>query len=159
MMKMLSQMMGGMNGDPNAPGGVQFNPDDLSKATGLPSFVTNMLFGNKKAPPTPEEERQIRLWRVLHVVFAITAGLYLMFTIDRSTNMFGANPPSPATFQNPFTIFALGELFLQSARMITAGPSGKRGPGLWLQMLRESAGDGAIMIFLLGVSSWLKGFT
>ena len=160
MMKMMSQLMGGMQSDPNDPNAMpSFNPDDLAKATGLPSFVTNKLFGSKKAPPTPAEARQTRLWRSLHAIFAIITGLYLLFTVRRSTQTFGESPPAPATFQNPFTVFALGELFLQSARMLTAGQSGKRGAGLWLQMVKESAGDGAIMIFLLGVSSWLKGTT
>ena len=161
MMKMLGSMMGAMggDGDPNAPPGMNFSPDDLAKATGLPSFVTNMFMGSQKVPPTPEEERSTRLWRVLHVIFALAAGIYLVLSISMATKTFGQNPPAPATFQNPFAIFVIGEILLQSARIMLAGPSGKRGPGLWLQMAKEFAGDGALSVFMLGISSWWRAST
>ena len=161
MMKMLGSLMSGMNpnGDPNAQGGLPFNPDDLSKATGMPSFLTNMLMGNQKAPPTPQEVKETSMWRVLHAIFALVSGIYYLFAIGTAEDSFGANPPAPATFQNPFIVFVLGEVLLQSVRILTAGASGKRGPGLWYQMIKEFAGDGAVVVFLLGVSSWWKGVT
>lgn len=161
MMKMLGSMMGAMGGDadPNALPGMNFSPDDLAKATGMPSFVTSMLMGGNKVPPTPEEERTTRLWRILHVIFALLAGIYLVLSINKATQIFGEKPPSPATFQNPFTLFVIGEIVLQSARIVLAGTSGKRGPGLWWQMAKEFAGDGALSVFLLGVTSWWRGAT
>ena len=161
MVKMLSSLMGGMNptGDPTATEGLPFNPDELAKATGMPSFLTNMLMGNQKAPPTPAEIRSTRMWRILHVIFALVSGIYYLVAIGRAQSSFGQAPPAPATFQNPFVVFVLGEVLLQSARILTAGSSGKRGPGLWYQMVKEFAGDGAVVVFLLGVASWLKGNT
>lgn len=159
MMKMLSSMMSGLNGnaDPNNPGGLPFNPEELSKATGMPSYLTNMLMGNQKAPPTPAEIQSTRFWRVLHVIFALVSGLYHVMMFSWAEDSFGGGPPAPATFQNPFVVFALGEILLQSARVLLSGPSGKRGPGLYLQMAKEFAGDGAVIVFILGLVTWLKG--
>ncbi|EXJ95254.1 hypothetical protein A1O1_00374 [Capronia coronata CBS 617.96] len=163
MVKMLQAMMGGMGGpaDPSVPGGLGstpgFSPDDISKATGLPSFLTNMVMGGQKAPPSEAEVQATRLWKVLHVVFAVMAGLYLVLRVNTSVELFGENPPAPATFQNPFLVFATGELLMQTTRVATKGQSGKSGFGLWLQMVREFIGDGAILVFMLGIASWWKG--
>jgi len=163
MLKMLQAMMGGMDGgsDPSAPGGFGgipgLSPDDIAKATGLPSFLTNMVMGNQKSPPTPAEIQATRIWKILHVVFAILAGLYTVLTINTSTYTFGENPPAPATFQNPFVVFLTGEILLQSARILSQGGSGKSGLGLWIQMGKELFGDGMIMVFGLGLAFWIKG--
>ncbi|KAI1608051.1 hypothetical protein EDD36DRAFT_389724 [Exophiala viscosa] len=166
MLKMLQTMMGAMDGtsNPNTPGGAGFpgglpglSPDDISKATGLPSFLTNMVMGGQKAPPSHAELQATRLWKSLHVIFALIAGLYLVFTVTRATETFGENPPRPATFQNPFVVFLTGELLVQGTRVGTSGYSGKSGLGLWIQILREFVGDGAIAVFMLGIASWWKG--
>ncbi|OCT44238.1 hypothetical protein CLCR_00662 [Cladophialophora carrionii] len=163
MLKMLQAMMGGMDGasDPSAPDGMGampgLSPDDISKATGLPPFLTNMVMGNQKAPPSPAEIQATRIWKLVHVVFAILAGLYLVFNIHKSMQTYGENPPAPATFQNPFIVFLTGELLLQSARVLTKGGSGKSGIGLWIQMGKELFGDGMIMVFGLGLAAWVKG--
>ncbi|EXJ89456.1 hypothetical protein A1O3_02523 [Capronia epimyces CBS 606.96] len=166
MLKMLQAMMGGMAGpsdpsDPSVPGRVGatpgFSPDDISRATGIPPFLTNMIMGGQKAPPTKAEVNATRLWKILHVIFAVVAGLYLVFRIHASTKLFGENPPAPATFQNPFLLFATGELIMQSTRVATKGHSGKSGFSLWIQMFREFIGDGAILVFMLGIASWWKG--
>ncbi|KIW15718.1 hypothetical protein PV08_05768 [Exophiala spinifera] len=164
MLKMLQAMMGGTDGGfaPNAPGGGMggipgMSPDDISKMTGLPSFLTSMFMGGQKAPPTQAETRTRRLWKVVHVIFAIFAGLYLVSCINTATETFGENPPAPATFQNPFTLFATGELLVQGTRVLTSGHSDKSGIGLWIQMFREFIGDGAIVVFMLGIASWWKG--
>ena len=163
MMKMLQAVMGGMEGssDPNAPGGMGpglgLSPDDIAKATGLPPFLTNMVMGNQKAPPTRSEIQATRVWKIVHVLFAIVAGLHLVFSINKSTLTFGQNPPAPATFQNPFIVFLTGEVLVQSARVLLSGQSGKRGIRLWIQMGKEFIGDGAIMVFMLGVAAWLEG--
>jgi GET complex subunit GET2 len=160
MMKMLGSLMEGFNGmgDPNAQGGLPLNPNDISKATGIPSFVTNMFMGGKE-PPTPAEIQNTRMWKVLHILFALLCGVYHLYAVTSAEDRFGENPPAPATFQNPFLLFALGEILLQSTRILFAGSSGKRGFGLWYQMLKEFAGDGAVVVFLLGLSSWWKGNT
>jgi GET complex subunit GET2 len=159
MMKMLNQLMTGMEGnaDPNNPGGMPFNPEELSKATGLPSSLANMLLGSQKAPPTPAELQTIRLWKIIHVVFALIAGIYHLLAINWAEETFGAEPPAPATFQNPFLIFVLGEILLQSSRVLLDGSMGKRGPGLYYQMAKQFARDGGIVVFILGIAAWWKG--
>ncbi|KIX97211.1 uncharacterized protein Z520_07326 [Fonsecaea multimorphosa CBS 102226] len=163
MLKLLQSMMGGMEGstDPNAPGGMGagpgLSPDDISKATGLPPFLTNMMMGGQKAPPSQAEIQATRFWKVVHVIFAIMAGLYLVFSIHQATQTYGENPPAPATFQNPFIVFMSGELLVQGARAVSRGQSGKSGVRLWIQMGKEFIGDGAIMVFMLGLASWMKG--
>ena len=163
MMKMLQAMMGGVDGsnDPNFPGsmgaGAGLSPDDISKATGLPPFLTGMMAGGQKAPPTRAEIQAARLWKIVHAVFGIVVGLYLASSINRSTETFGENPPAPATFQNPFLVFVTGELLVQGTRVATKGHSGKGGFRLWIQMVKEFIGDGAIVVFMLGLASWWKG--
>lgn len=162
MMQMLSSMMTGMGGegaDPNNPGGMPFNPDELAKQSGLPAWATNMLFGSQKAPPTPAEERSLRWWKVVHAVMAVVIGVYLLFAITKSTQKYGAEPPAPATFQNPFVVFVMAELLLQSTRILTVGQAGQFGPGMVYQMLKQLARDGAIMVFMFGVATWWQGNT
>lgn len=156
MMQMLNSMMSGMGGagDPNNPDAMPFNPDELAKQSGLPSWATSMMFGSQKAPPTPAEERSVRLWKMVHVLVAVLSGFYMLFTISASTETYGAEPPAPPTFQNPFVVFLMAELLLQSTRILTVGPAGKRGLGLWYQMLKEFAGDGAIVVFMVGLATW-----
>lgn len=156
MMQMLNSMMSGMGGptDPNNPDAMPFDPNELAKMSGLPSWATNMVFGSQKAPPTPAEQRSLRLWKIVHVVIAVLSGFHMLFTINRSLQTYGAEPPAPATFQNPFVVFFMAELALQSTRVLTAGPAGQRGPRLWYQMLKEFLGDGAIIVFMVGLATW-----
>jgi hypothetical protein len=164
MMKMLQAMMGNMGGDPNNPNisagdfglGAGLSAGDLSKATGLPSFITNRLFGGPKAAPSKAEIQATRFWKIVQVIFAVVAGLYLVSSIHKSTLAFGENPPAPATFQNPFLIFATGELLLQTTKVASRGHSGRSGTGLWIQIVREVLGDGAILVFLMGAATALK---
>ena len=166
MMKMLQTMMGSMGGDPanpDAPGGafpqgMGLSPDDIAKATGLPRFVTEKLMGGQKAPPSKAEIQATRFWKVVHVLFALVAGIYLVFSVNKSNEAFGENPPAPATFQNPLLLFATGELLIQSTRIATKSHSGRSGAGLGLQMVKELIGDGAVVVFILGFCGvWWNG--
>jgi GET complex subunit GET2 len=162
MMQMLNSMMSGMGGagagDPNNPNAMPFSPDELARQSGLPAWATSMLLGSQKVSPSPEEARTLRLWRILHVVVAFVSGIYMLFTMHRAFQTYGAEPPAPATFQNPFVVFLMAELALQSTRILTAGRTGKRGPGLWYQMLKEFAGDGAVIVFMVGLSTWWHAY-
>ena len=153
--------MGGMGADGNTNGaeGLPFSPDQLAQQFGMPSWATGMLFGGQKAPPTPAEEKSRRLWRIVHVVVAVASGTYLLFAMSRSSHTFGKNPPAPATFQNPFTVFMMAQLMLQGTRILLAPPAARSGIGLWFQMLKELARDGAIIVFMLGCASWWGGYT
>jgi hypothetical protein len=159
MMQMLSSMMSGMGseGDPNNPNGIPFNPEELSQQFGLPSWATSMFLGSTKAPPTPTELKTLRIWRLLHILVALTTGIYMLFMLAQSVEKFGRDPPPPATIRSPFTIFMMAQILLQSTRLVTAGSAGKSGLGLWYQMLKELAGDGAIVVFILGCASWWYG--
>lgn len=160
MLNMLGSLMGGLKGEDGGagPGGLPFSPDDISKATGLPSFVTNMMMGQQKTPPSPAEVKSIKFWKIVHVVFAVLAGIYLVFTMNRSITTFGVNPPAPATFKNPFVVFATGELILHGTRIATAStPNGRKGTWLAIQILKELGADGFILIFMIGIAGWWKG--
>lgn len=151
-------MMGG-TGDSSGgnPNDSAFSSDDLAKATGLPSLVTDILLGKKASPPTQKEIRMTQVWRVVHVLFALLIGLYLQYVNTRSTATFGANPPAPATIQNPFNIFVLGELVIQGAQAVILRPMSKRGLWTWLQILRDIGYDGSVVIFVMGVAVWWAG--
>lgn len=159
MMKMLASMLGGINDDPNAPQGdiPSLNPDDIAKATGLPSFVTNMMMGKQEPPASPAALKEARLWKVLHVVFAFIAGIYMLMTVDKSTSTFGENPPAPATVQNPFVVFVTLELLLRGLKPFVSSNPPKKGPMVWLQTAKEIGRDGAIMVFMMGAYKWWLG--
>lgn len=163
MIKMMQSMLGGMSGDPNAPGAgdMPFSVDDISKMTGMPSFMTNMFMGgNKQAPPTPEQISRERRWKVIRIVISILVGIYTVFTLDKSINTFGNNPPAPATVQNPLVVFLMGELLLQGGKSALSGkPASQSGIKSWISSIREIAADGAILLFILGVYSWWVGST
>lgn len=164
LMKMMQAMMGGMGGDPNNPNisagglglGAGLSAGDLSKATGLPPFIADKLFGGPKAVPSKAEIQATRFWKMVHVIFAVVVGLYLVSSLRKSTLAFGENPPAPATFQNPFIMFATGELLLQTTKVASKGHSGRSGFGLWIQVIRDILGDGAILVFLMGAATALK---
>lgn len=159
MVKMLQSMLGGMSGDPNAATGMP-SADDLSKITGMPSFLTSMVFGGQQqSPASPAEVRAESTWKVVRILFSILAGLYMIFTVEKSVSTFGYSPPAPATAQNPFAIFLTGELLLYGSRLALSGRPSSNRFGAWLQSGRDFARDGAILVFMLGVYTWSKGLT
>jgi hypothetical protein len=159
MVKMLNSLLGGADGaDPATPGGLPFSPEDISKATGLPPFLTNMFVGQENATPTPAQEQTARIWTLIHVLFSLLAGIYVVHTITSSTRLFGADPPPPATIKNPFLVFIMGELLVQSTQMFLVDRAGPKGMWAWWQILKDIARDGSIVVFMMGVTSWLKGW-
>lgn len=167
-MKLLNSLLGSMPGDPNAPapggpgdpgapGGMPgpsssgFSPADIASALGLPPFLASML-GGADRPPTEGEQIAIRLWKSLHVVFAIGVAVYLLFMIGASVAMFGSPPPKPATAQNPFLIFVTGELVLTGGRVLLGGNLG--GLGLAIQLFKDILRDGSLVLFALGMGAW-----
>lgn len=160
-MKLLSSLMGGMPGDPNAPApgtpgampgqAPGFSPADLAGALGLPPFLANML-GGASQPPTEGEQQATRVWRTLHVFFALAVAVYLLFVVGASVAMFGSPPPKPATAQNPFLIFVTGELLLTGGRVLLGGKQG--GLGMAVQLGRDIVRDGSLVLFALGLGAW-----
>ena len=154
MMKMLQQMMGGAGDDANDEGGLPFSSEELSKVTGVPSFLTDMLMGKQKAPPTIVEMKSARIWKIIHTTFALIASIYTVYVLRRSVGFFGAKPPAPPTVQNPFLLFIMGESIIQGTKLTTAGAAAKRGLSLGLQILRDLAADGCLVVFVMGIWQW-----
>ena len=166
MMKLLGSLMAGMPGGEqqgagtgagsgaNGPAAPGMSPADLAASLGVPPFVASML-GMATQPKSAAEERAARVWKTLHVVFAIAVGVYLLFVIGSSIATFGSSPPPPATARSPFLYFTTGELLLTGARvMIKSRNGGLSGPGLYLQLFRDVVRDGSVVVFLLGMGAW-----
>lgn len=160
-MKLLQSLMGSMGSDPNAPapggpGGAPgqppsgFSPADIAGALGVPPFLANMLGGGQQ--PTEAEQKTIRIWKTLHVLFALGMAFYLLFVISASVAMFGNAPPKPATAQNPFLIFVTGEMLLTGGRMLLGGKQG--GLGMVVSLFRDFVRDGSLVVFALGLGAW-----
>lgn len=86
-------------------------------------------------------------------------GVYTIFVTERSVRLFGKEPPAPATVRNPFLMFITGELVIQGSKAVRSGTAAKRGLELCLQVLRDLAADGCVVIFILGLGSWWQGFS
>lgn len=160
MIKMMQTMLGGMSGDPNAPSDLPFSADDISKMTGIPSFLTGMFLGGKAEPPaTPTQVRNDQTWKVLRTVISVLVAFYTIFTVDRSISLFGQNPPSPATVQNPFVVFLMAELLINGTKTLLPGRPAVGGVKHWYNTGRDAARDGAIVVFMLGVYTWFRSPT
>lgn len=158
MLKMMQSMLGGMSGDPNAPNDLPFSADDISKMTGMPSFLTSMFMGGKaEAPVTPAQARNERTWKILRTVLSVLVALYTIVTIDRSVSLFGQNPPTPATVQNPFVVFVMAELLINGTKTVLPGRPATSGVKHWYATGKEAARDGAIVVFMLGMYTWFRG--
>ncbi|KAL3456449.1 hypothetical protein BJX64DRAFT_270660 [Aspergillus heterothallicus] len=164
-LKLFQALMGGMGGipggdqgpgagagSPNAPtGGL---PPGLASSLGLPPWMSSML---SAATPQESEERKrtVLTWKILHTVFALVLGLYLVFFTSSSVGTYGKQPPPPATAQNPFLYFTTGELVMGGARiMIKSQSGGLSGPFLYIQLLKDFIRDGSIVLFLFGMGAW-----
>jgi GET complex subunit GET2 len=159
MMRLLASLTGGDgNTDPNNPAGLPLSPEDIQNATGMPSWATSLLMGgNGKVPPTAEERKTAAIWNVAHIVFSILAGLYLLFVLRDATSKFGKDPPPPPTAKNPFLTFVLGELGIHGSRILMRGPSSTKRSNGWLQIVKDVARDGSIVLFMLGAANWWNG--
>lgn len=160
------EVFGGGGGAAGAPPGANQNQNplgDLSSATGLPPFLTDMLMGQSAAPKTASQLRNEQIIKFLHVLFSVVVGVYLLSLIRSSISLYGSSPPPPAMAQNPFTVFVMGELLLLGGSRVLGGASnGGRGGKLAgamgaVQLLRGIVRDGGIAIFVIGVGTWWLG--
>lgn len=160
MIKMMQTMLGGMSGDPNAPGEMPFSADDISKMTGIPSFLTSIFMGGpQEAPPTPAQTQSERTWKVLRTLISALVAFYAVFTVDRSLSTFGQHPPAPATVQNPFVVFLMAELLINGTKTVLPGRPASGGVKKWFATGKDIARDGAIVVFVLGIFTWFRGPT
>ncbi|KAJ5380388.1 uncharacterized protein N7496_002816 [Penicillium cataractarum] len=170
-LKLLENLLGAMPGSPNAPppgapgapaaqgapgampgqSAAGFSPAAIASALGVPPFLANML-GGASQPPTEQEQKTVRIWKGLHVVFALAVAIYLLFIIGASVATFGSPPPKPATAQNPFLIFVTGEMVLTGGRVLFGGK--QAGLGMVVQLFRDIVRDGSLVLFALGLGAW-----
>ncbi|BCS24548.1 uncharacterized protein APUU_40992S [Aspergillus puulaauensis] len=159
-LKLLNSLMGGMPGaaqgaNPggdaggDAPGGI---PPGLASSLGLPPWMADVL-GSATQPPSEEQKKATLTWKVLHILFSVVLGVYIVFLASSSVATYGKQPPPPATARNPFLFFTTGELVLSGARIIMKN-GGPPGPFLYIQLLRDFIRDGSIVLFLFGMGSW-----
>ncbi|KAJ5267556.1 hypothetical protein N7478_010364 [Penicillium angulare] len=161
-LKLLNSLLGSMPTDPNGPppppdgapgqapsAGPGLGPAAIASALGLPPFLANLVGG---ALQTQEENpKSVRLWKTLHIFFALSVAFYLLFIIGSSVALFGSLPPKPATAQNPFVIFMTGELLLCGTRVLFGGQNGIRSG---IKLVKDVIRDGSLIIFALGLGSW-----
>jgi GET complex subunit GET2 len=166
MMRLLASLArggeGNMDGnmDGNDTGALPILPEDIQSATGIPSWATSMLMGGKeKAAPSAQEKKAASMWKWIHIVFSFLAGLYLLYMLGDATAKFGKDPPTPATAKNPFVLFALGDLVIHASRILLKDPARSRSGGgqAWLQISKDVARDGSIVLFMLGAANWWNG--
>lgn len=157
---------GGAPGPGQGPGASQNPLGDLTAATGLPPFVTDMLTGQSSAPKTASELRNEQILKFLHALFSVLVGVYLLALIRSSALLYGEGstpPPPPSTAQNPFTVFVMGELLLLGgARVLGTGKSNGGGGKLaramgGFQLVRGIVRDGGIAVFVIGAGTWWLG--
>lgn len=163
MMKLLSSMLGGIPGAENtAPGSGMAPPaqgdpkvNDLLSSLGVPPLLSSMLLGGS-SQQTPAEKQREWVLKLLHTLFALLIGAYLVFLVNSAVATYGGNPPPPATAQSPFVIFLTAELLLSGARVFW-GQSQQGTLSTGIQLLKSVMRDGSLVVFALGVGSWWNG--
>ncbi|KAL9617316.1 MAG: hypothetical protein Q9160_007896 [Pyrenula sp. 1 TL-2023] len=154
-MRLLQSILGNTEeSDPSQGGAPSISPEDISEMTGIPSFMTKTFLG-RSAAPTPQEQKTRVVWNVVHVLYAMLAGLYMLYAFRSSVALYGRSPPPPATVRNPFLVFLTGELLVEGGKVVHVGkPSGKSFAE-WFQMLKDFWRDACIVVFVLGLGKWL----
>ncbi|KAI1909928.1 hypothetical protein LOZ39_004268 [Ophidiomyces ophidiicola] len=130
---------------------------NLTAAFGVPPSIAT-FFTQQLQPETPETQKKNRAWQVLHALFACAVGVWLVTMYRTSILTYGAHPPPPATAQSPFVIFLTAELVLNGARLVlNTGNSQLKSVRPWMQTFSSIMRDGRIILFVLGMSSLLRG--
>ena len=169
MMAMLQQMMGGMPGRPGMGGG----------DGGLPPGLAEMLSGGGAGQPMQPETNNGYLWRIIHGIFSVSLGLYILNTYHFSGSRLSRVPY--ASSEDPqtgiFWIFTTVQLVLQSTRFFLerdkVGPSGILGtvanflPMPWkgyVSLVARYSGiyttiveDAMVVVFMMGCVAWWQG--
>ncbi|OAX84563.1 hypothetical protein ACJ72_01062 [Emergomyces africanus] len=149
---------GGSDTFPAGGEGPAFNLADIASGFGVPPFLANFFLGGTSQPASPAEQRMAWIWKLVHVVFSLAIGIYLLSLFRTSLSTYGKNPPPPATAQNPFTLFITGEVVLSGTRVLTHARDGQlKNARAWIQLLGELVRDGRIAVFVLGTGMWLLG--
>lgn len=169
MMAMLQQMMGGMPGGPGGGGG----------DGGLPPGLAEMLGGGGTGQPMQPETNNGYLWKIIHGIFSLSLGLYILNTYHFSGSRLSRVPYTSS--ENPqtgiFWIFTTVELVLQSTRFfLDRGKAGQPGilgtvanflPMPWkdyVSLVARYSGiyttiveDAMVVVFMMGCVAWWQG--
>lgn len=164
MAQMMQQMMSGMGG---MPGG---GPGDMPTFPGMPSMNP------------PEAQSSVYIWRIIHAIFALSLGLYVVFTtpftgsrIDRLSSATSSSALSPS-MTHFFYIFATAEIILQTSRFFMEKGRVQQGALMsllmgilpepykgYLQLATRYTGvlatvktDIMVLVFVLGVCAWAR---
>ncbi|EEH08164.1 conserved hypothetical protein [Histoplasma capsulatum G186AR] len=157
---LLGSLFGGGSGDNNtfSGDGPAFNLADIASAFGVPPSISTFFFNGDSQPASPGEQRIASIWKLVHVVFSLAIGIYLLSLFRSSVSTYGTNPPPPATARNPFILFLTGEVVLSGTRALTSAREGQlRNARAWIQILGKLVRDGRIAVFVLGAGMWLLG--
>ena len=175
MMKMLSQLMGGMPGADGSGAGAGEDPLKL----GMDAIMGEMGGGAKQSP-------RDYWWKIVHAVFAFVLGIYVTATstafagpVMRIPGKVAVSGGETGNRVNLFWAFATAELILQSTRYFLERGKTDSGIGGWLGMISGFLGqplrgyvrlvarysgiwstimeDGCVLVFMVGVFSWWKG--
>ena len=169
MMRMLQQMMG----IPGGPGG------ESGEGGGLPPGLAEMLGGGAGGPQIQPESGYRYLWKIIHGIFSVSLGLYILNTYHFNGSRISRVPYASAADQqtNIFWIFSTVELLLQSSRFFmergTVGQPGILGtvanflPMPWkgyVSLVARYSGiyttiveDAMVIVFVLGCVAWWQG--
>ena len=183
MMKILSQLMGGMPGGENgeAAAGDGELPPGLAAMLGAGAMA-----GKGSAPAEQTEYTYGYLWKIVHAVFALCLGAYVTATTTAfNENVQGANPRAllqktpEKEGTNLFLVFATAELVLQSSRFFLEKRNsggqlvGWIGPvsgflpepyrrylvlvGRYARIWGTIVEDAMVIVFVVGCVAWWKG--
>lgn len=131
----------------------EFSPSDLTSALGIPGPLAS-FFSRQTKPETPGEQRRNSIFKIVHLVFALVMGWYLLSSISGAVVTYGPDPPPPSTAQSPFVVFMTVEVVLAGIRVGGRVMDGQgRDAKMWLKVLGDVARDGKIVVFLLGMWS------
>ena len=178
MVKMLSQLMGGMPGGENGNSGM---PPGLAAMLGAGGAAG--MAGNS---PEQKQDTFGNMWRIVHAVSALCLGLYvaissMAFTrnIEGDSLRGGLGESRTREGPNLFFIFATVELILQSSRFFLERNSGGGKLGGWIGLIAgflpepyrgyvaligryariwgTVVEDAMVVVFVIGCMAWWRG--
>ena len=183
MMKMLSQLMGGIPGGENGAG----EPGEGGLPPGLAAMLgAGGMPGMSDAPAGRKEDTYAYLWKIVHAVFALCLGMYVTATSMAFSGSIRRGIPEAVSEEMPeregvnlFFVFATMELVLQSSRfLLEKGNSGGQLGG-WIGLVAgflpepyrgyvmlmgrhariwgTVVEDAMVIVFVVGCVAWWEG--
>ena len=177
MMKMLQQLMSGIPGADGKGSGEEGGlPPGLAAMMGTGGVDTAGMAGEE----AKQEDTYGYLWKVVHTVFALVLGIYIIATshaFKGDVSRGGIAGAGNEGVVNTFWLFATAELVLQSSRFFLERGNGNQLRG-WIgivgNMLPEpwrgyvklaarysgiwntAVEDGMVVVFILGCTAWWR---